>query len=102
MVLALVAFIMWTDYYFDVWIVTTERLIDIEQHGLFRRETSEFMLDKVQDITVEVPNMLGTLLKFGNVMIQTAGERSFSIKEIPNIYEVKRIIMEQANKVNIN
>ncbi|HEY4521834.1 MAG TPA: PH domain-containing protein [Candidatus Paceibacterota bacterium] len=98
MIIILVAFLFWMDHYLDLWIITTERVIDVEQHGLFRRETSEFSVDKVQDITVEVPHMLATFLKYGNLRIQTAGERSFTIKDVPNIYEIKKTIMDQITK----
>lgn len=98
MVIILIAFLVWMDHYLDLWIITNERVIDMEQHGLFRRETSEFSIDKVQDITVEVPHMMATFLKYGNLQIQTAGEKSFTIKEVPNIYEIKKIIMDQVTK----
>lgn len=98
MVAILVALLFWTDHYLDLWIITNERIMDVEQHGLFRRETSEFSLDKIQDITVEVPGMTATFFKYGNLIIQTAGERSFAIKGVPNIYEIKRIIMEQVTQ----
>lgn len=98
MVVMLVAFLFWMDHYLDLWIITNERVIDVEQHGLFRRETSEFSIDKVQDITVEVPHMMATFLKYGNLRIQTAGERSFTIKDVPNIYEIKKVIMDQVTK----
>ena len=98
MVVVLVTFIFWMDYYLDVWIITSERIIDIEQKGLFNREISEFTLDKVQDITVKVPNMLATFLKYGDVIIQTAGESSFEIKQIPNFYEAKNLILDYSKK----
>lgn len=98
MVIIAIMFIFWMDYYLDVWIITTHRIIDIEQKNLFHREISEFMLDKVQDITVEIPNMLATFLKYGNIVVQTAGERSFSIKQIPHLYKAKNIILEYAQK----
>lgn len=98
MILVLLAFIFWMDHYLDVWIITNERIIDVEQLGIFRRETSEFGIDKVQDITVEVPNAIATFLRYGNLRIQTAGERSFTINGIPNIYEIKKIIMDEVTK----
>lgn len=98
MTIILVAFLFWMDHYLDLWIITNERVIDVEQHGLFRRETSEFGVDKVQDITVEVPHMIATFLKYGNLRIQTAGEKSFTIKDVPNIYEIKKTIMDQVTK----
>src|SRR3989338_4311519 len=44
----------WVDYYLDVWILSTKRIVNIEQRGLFSRVVSELLLDKVQDVTVEV------------------------------------------------
>src|SRR3989344_2293820 len=87
MIVALIIFIFWIDYYLDIWIITSDRIIDVEQRGLFNRSVSEFMLDKVQDITVEIPNMAATLLKYGNIIIQTAGEQSFRIEQAPKVYE---------------
>lgn len=98
MIIMLIAFLFWMDHYLDVWIITNERIIDVEQHGLFRRETSEFGIDKVQDITAEIPHVIATFLRYGNLRIQTAGERSFTIKDVPNIYEIKKVIMDQVTK----
>src|SRR3989344_7244492 len=101
MIVILLSLIFWMDYYLDVWIITSERIIDIEQKGLFNREISEFTLDKVQDITVKVPNMMAMFLKYGDVIIQTAGESSFEIKQIPNFYEAKNLILDYAKKQNV-
>lgn len=64
----------WLDHHLDVWVVTNERLLDVEQKGLFRRETSSLRFDRIQDITAEVDGVLATFLKFGDVKVQTAGD----------------------------
>lgn len=88
-------FVIWIDYYFDVWIVTNKRIINIEQKGLFKREISELEHDKIQDVTTEVSGILATLLKFGFVFIQTAGEKSrFVFKEVPEPNKIRAIIMQ--------
>lgn len=99
MIVMLIIFIFWIDYYLDIWIITSERIVDIEQKGFFNRDVSEFTLDKVQDITIEIPNMAASLLRYGNIVIQTAGERSFAIKQVPRIYEAKNLILDYAKKV---
>lgn len=79
-----------TDYWLDVWIVTNERIINTEQHGLFNRVVSEVYLHQIQDITSEQVGYLGTFLTFGNVFIQTAAERErFQFKNIDNPDDVK-------------
>lgn len=99
MVVMAALFMFWMDYYLDIWIITSERIIDIEQKNLFNREVSEFMLDKVQDITVEIPGVVATFLKYGNLIIQTAGEKSFAIRQVPHFYEAKNLIMDRAQKL---
>lgn len=94
MFLWLYFFLVWTDYYLDVWIVTNKRVIDIEQKGLFSREVSEFSISRIQDITVEVTGIFPTLFHYGNIHIQTAGEsRQFIFKDIKNPYKEKDRIM---------
>ncbi|MHA1748185.1 MAG: hypothetical protein ACTSYF_06020 [Promethearchaeota archaeon] len=96
--MALLALIFWTVYYLNVLIITNKRIIDVEQHSLFRREVSEFMLVKVQDVTIEIPNFTASLFKFGNIIVQTAGEKNFSSHHIPHIREAKRLILEYSHR----
>ena len=93
MVLLLFALLAWMDYYLDLWIVTSERLIDIEQNGLFNREVTELPLANIEDITIEVHGIIETFLKFGTLKVQTAGKGEFSITSIPHPYEVKDAIL---------
>lgn len=92
--------IAWIEYWLDMWVITSERIIDIEQRSLFSREVSEFLLSRVQDVTVEVPNLMATMLRYGNIVVQTAGEKSFTIREIPHLEKAKEIILEQCRKIN--
>lgn len=94
LLILVLVFAIWINYRLDVWIITTKRVIDVEQRGLFNREISEFLVANIQDITTEVPTMIMTLLDFGNMTIQTAGQKNFVVREIPHLEEAKRIIME--------
>ncbi len=94
MVLLLLLFLLWMDYYLDMWIITDRRIIDIDQRGLFDREVSEIPLDHIQDVTIEVRGLIETFLKFGTIRIQTAGEREFLIETIPHLDEVKTAILK--------
>lgn len=90
----IVLFVIWIDYYLDVWIVTDQRIVNIEQRGLFRREISELEHSKVQDVTTEIHGIIATVLKFGYVYVQTAAERSrFVFKQVPNPVLVRTLIM---------
>jgi uncharacterized membrane protein YdbT with pleckstrin-like domain len=81
---------LWTDYYLDTWIITNERVIDIEQKGFFSRQISSFRIDRIQDVTIDVHGLLATLLHFGNIHVQTAGtKQEFVIQGIPHPDKLK-------------
>ena len=84
-----------TDYWLDVWIVTSERIINAEQHGLFNRLVSEVHHEQIQDITSETKGFLETFLTYGDVYLQTAGEKErFRFKNVDNPDDVKISISE--------
>jgi hypothetical protein len=90
----LFAFLEFTDYYLDVWIVTNRRIINIEQKGLFKRFASELHLSAVQDVTSEVTGIIRTFLDYGNVFVQTAAEHvRFVFKDIKSPEEVKEKVI---------
>lgn len=87
----------WLDYYLDVWFVTNERIVSIEQKGLFSRTIAEQKLYRIQDVFAEVHGIIPTFLDFGNVTIQTAGTNEYFIfKEIPRPHQVARNIAKLA------
>ena len=91
----IMAFTVWVDYYLDIWIITNERLLDIEQIGFFNRVVSELDFKRIQDITSRVHGMLPTMFGFGNIHIQTAAEESkFDLKTIPHPVTTRRKIMK--------
>jgi uncharacterized membrane protein YdbT with pleckstrin-like domain len=94
------SFFIWIDYYFDIWVITSERVINIEQKGLFIRCLSELKLDRIQDVTVEVTGIFATILNFGDVFIQTAGEKErFVFRQVPDPYAIKDMIMSLQKKI---
>ena len=68
-------FFAWTQYILDIWVVTTHRIFLVEQQAMFYREISSLTLDKIQDLTIDIDGFLSTMLKFGDILIETAGER---------------------------
>ena len=79
------------DYYLDVWIVTNQRIINIEQRGMFNREIAEHDLDRIQDVTGIQKGFFQTLFSYGDVHVQTAGEiQRFIFRQVDNPFEVVR------------
>jgi hypothetical protein len=83
-------FASWSDHWLDAWIITNNRIIDIEQKGFFNREVSSFPLDKIQDITYTIAGIIPTWLHFGDIRIQTASiSEDFIMRQVPFPEDIK-------------
>lgn len=88
-------FTQFTDFFLDVWVVTNERIITINQRGLFYRTVSQARLYQVQNVRTEVKGAIQTFFHFGDLIVETAGETGqLLFDNIPNPNEVARRIME--------
>lgn len=87
-------FARWTDYYFDIWVVTSQRIVDIDQKGFFRRNVATMVnYDRVEDVQFELTGVIGNLLNFGHVQVQTAAaNREFIMEEVANPQKLERLI----------
>ncbi len=65
-------FARFIDFYLDMWIVTNDRIVDVEQFGLFSRTISELDLFRIQDVTSDVHGFFPTIFHYGNVTVKTA------------------------------
>jgi uncharacterized membrane protein YdbT with pleckstrin-like domain len=87
------------NYYLDVSLITERRIIDVHLEGLFSRTISELEMARIQDVTSEVNGVLGTLLDYGTVSVQSAGEQEhFTFEKVPHPHRVREIILELAHK----
>jgi len=80
-------FIIWIDYYFDIWIVTNRRIVNIEQNGLFNRKTSELELEKIQDVTTDVNASADFLLGVLGVVLsveEVHGVQDYHSRALPH------------------
>jgi uncharacterized membrane protein YdbT with pleckstrin-like domain len=68
---ALSSFIGW---FFNIYIVTNERIIDIDFFYLLYKKFAQAELTKIQDINYTSGGILATLFNYGNVRVETAGE----------------------------
>jgi hypothetical protein len=93
-------FMMWTDYYLDITVITNKRIIDMEQKGLFSRETSTMRYEAIQDVTTDIQGVLHTVLNFGNLYIQTAATtKEFVLDDIYDPNLAKEVIVRELSRV---
>jgi hypothetical protein len=91
---------IWTDYYLDAWVVTTKRVIAIDQQGFFKRQVASFRLERLQNITVEIDGIIATFLNYGRIKADTASHaETFVINGIPDPRGIKALIQEHADSI---
>jgi hypothetical protein len=61
----------WISWYYSVFIVTDQRLIQITQKGFWSRSVVDIGLPQIQMVNYEVAGLQETLLGFGTIMMQT-------------------------------
>ena len=75
------SFLIW---YYNVYIVTDRRLIDIDFYGFFYKKVSETQYDKVEDTSYSQSGVAEILFNYGDIFIQTAAETNqFEFISIP-------------------
>ncbi len=79
-------FVLW---YFNVFVITNQRIVDIDQRGFFDRIVSEAPFEKIQDISYRIKGIFQTLFHYGNIQIQTAG--TALRLELKNIYQPEKV-----------
>lgn len=94
-------FVSWTKYYLDVWYVTEKRIIAVEQRTIFNRGISNLRFDKIQDVTIDVKGFVATVLNYGSIKVQTAGEDNydFSMDTVKDPENVRKVIFNQHNEI---
>lgn len=58
-------------WYYSVFIVTDQRMIQISQKGLWKRSVVDINLSQIQMVNYEVGGLEETVLGFGTIMMQT-------------------------------
>jgi len=96
----LAKFLYW---FFNIFIVTNDRIVDIDFINLLYKDIAEARIERVQDISYNMKGIFATMLNYGNVVIQTAGELpNFSFELVPKPSEVLDIISDELKKKNIS
>jgi hypothetical protein len=86
----------WLDWYLDIYLVTTLRIIDINQDGLFHRTVAEASLDHIEDIVYEIKGVLPTLFNYGTIIIHTAGPTGdICFQDVSNPQKIQRYLLTE-------
>ncbi len=99
LLLTLSLFLIFVFYYLNIGVITSIRVVEVTQEGLFNHIVSELHIDKIEDATSQTVGILGTIFNYGNVFVQTAGAiERFEFHNIPNPAEVEKLILDLYEK----
>lgn len=93
---ALARFMGW---FFNIYILTDERIVDIDFINILYRKVSTAKIEDVQDVNVESSGAFQTFFDFGSIRIQTAAEvPEFEFVNIPKPDKVGVIINQMVDQ----
>jgi membrane protein YdbS with pleckstrin-like domain len=82
-------------WFFNVNIITDERIIDIDFYNLIYKEVSDANIDRIQDVSYRMGGAIRTIFNYGDVIIQTASEvPNFEFLTVPKPDRVAKILQE--------
>jgi membrane protein YdbS with pleckstrin-like domain len=88
------------DHENDNYVVTNKRVVHEERVLIFRESRVEAPLRVVQDIQESQEGLWAQLYDYGDLIIETAGERGHVVfHEIPNPAKIRNLIFEQIQRV---
>lgn len=86
------AFLIW---FFNVYIITDERVIDVDFNSMIHRNISSAKIDNIEDVTTKSVGPMSAVFDYGTILIQTAGEKTeFEFEHVPQPAKVTKLINE--------
>lgn len=80
-------------WFFNIYILTDERVVDVDFQNIFFRKISTAKTEEIQDINIQSSGSFETFFGYGSVFIQTAAEVSqFDFMYVPNPDRVGKIL----------
>lgn len=89
-------------WYFNIYIVTNQRIVDIDFVQLLYRKFSATNLHRIQDVRYTQAGFLRTLFDYGHVYIQTAGaSENFDFLDVPHPQNVVNLITKTLRTIGV-
>jgi hypothetical protein len=95
LIIFIFAFEKFLSWYFNVFIITNQRVVDIDFRNMLNKHFSEADLSVIQDISSTVRGIGGTFFNFGTVLIQTASEiNEIIFEKVPNPEKIIKVLQQ--------
>jgi hypothetical protein len=82
-------------WFYNVYLVTDERLVDVDFHNLLYKDISSAKIDRIEDVTTQASGILASVFDYGTVKIQTAGtSNEFEFENVPHPARIAAFLNE--------
>lgn len=92
------SFYAWFVWYFDTYILTAAKIIEVKQRSLFSRSVLELPFSAVESASYEISGPLATLFKVGDVKIHSNISHTINLETIRRPDLVRDEIMRLKRK----
>jgi hypothetical protein len=85
-------FLLW---FFNVYIITDERIIDVDFLSMIYKNISTAKTENIQDVTKKSSGIMATIFDYGTILIQTsAAKNEFEFDHVPHPGRVAKLLNE--------
>lgn len=85
-------FLLW---FFNVYIITDERIIDVDFLSMIYKNISTAKLENIEDVTKKTSGIMSSLFDYGTILIQTAATKNeFEFEHVPHPAKVVKLLNE--------
>lgn len=94
MVYLMFLYIDWINHELDLFVVTNNRIIGVEQVSFLNRTVSEANLWQIQEVNTKTKGILANLLNFGTLGVQTAwSTQTMTMAYVPKCLSCQRKVL---------
>lgn len=82
-------------WYHNVFVITTDRILDFDQRGFFERVVSQSSFEKIQDVSFHIHGAWQTMFRCGDINIKTAwGSVDLCVPAIFRPATIQRLLLD--------
>ena len=90
------------NWFFNVYIISNKRIVDMDFYGLIYKRISESPLRNIEDVTSKINGTAGVIFNFGDVFIQTAAEKTeFEFSDVDNPSKIRDILSDLVTEIKM-
>lgn len=89
------AFESFLSWFYNVFIITDERIIDVDFYNLLFKNISAAKIENIEDVTQSAGGVLASVFNYGTIKVQTAGATTeFEFADVPQPAKVAEFLNE--------